>query len=117
MKYCSNCGAKLNGDEINCINCGFETKKDVNNLSDASESSIKNNDKSEVMGIISLVLALIPYALIVFCLIFSGGSFSEADAGAVWWLMVMYAPFSIPVAIISYICAVISSKNKKNKLA
>jgi len=117
MNFCSKCGTKLNGDEINCNNCNFEIKKDINDLSNSNENDMKTQNKSKVTGIISLILALIPYLLFIFCLIASGGSLSEADDGAVWWLFVMYAPFSIPIAITSYICAVVSSKNKKNKLA
>lgn len=117
MNYCSECGTKLNGDEIYCSKCNFEIKKDIKDLAINKENDFKEQKKSEEMGVVSLILALIPYSLFLYCLITSGGSFSEAGDGAVWWLFVMYIPFGIPISIVSYVLAVKSSENKKNRLA
>lgn len=59
---------------------------------------------------ISLILASLPVAIVIivflFCLVVSGGSTSENDMGAVWWIFVVSIWIMTPVTIIMNILSV-----------
>lgn len=81
------------------------------------------NNKSGKSGysIASLVLSAAPIIILLlgflFCLIVSGGSTSENDMGAVWWLFLFLILIIVPVAIatniLSIIFGIIGLKRKK----
>ena len=76
------------------------------------------NKKNGLSSIVSLIGAMIPLLLIAYCLIISGGSTSEAGAGAVWWLMIIYyGSIGIPMLIISIILGIVGLKTYRRKLA
>lgn len=133
MNSCSNCGNKINP---NATHCGFYGKylgndniniNNKNDLNGRSNNVIDNyyNDKSYIRmseskkyARISLILALIPVMLIAFCYIKSLGSFDESEAGAIWWLVILYfMTAGIPIAIASIILGIVSFLYKKNTLA
>ena len=114
MNFCSKCGTKLNGDEINCNNCNFEIKKDINDLSNSNENDMKTQNKSKVTGIISLILALIPYLLFFLC--YLGGLWDD-DGGTIWYMIIYIWTIGNPIAFASLVCGIISYKIKANKIA
>ena len=122
MKFCSNCGSELSNNETHCVNCGLCIKKDMNynkGYFDTGDTyDIKKLEKSEKNAKISLILALIPIALICYCLVVSHGETSEAGDGAIWWLLILYyLSIGFPIAITSLILGITSYKTQKNKLA
>ena len=136
MNFCSNCGNKLNANTTHCGYCGkclenisvnSNTNNNTNDLNNSSNNIMSNyyNDKlyirmseSKKYARISLILALIPVILIVFCYIKSLGSFDESGAGAIWWIVILYfMTVGIPVAIASIILGIVSFLYNKNALA
>lgn len=58
-------------------------------------------------SIVSIVATIIPIIFWLYCLITSGGSTSEGDSGAVWWLMVVYyGSLGFPLLLVSILFAV-----------
>ncbi len=89
-------------------NANNENSKEIE-LAKKQEKNNKNNSFN------SLVCALIPIILYVYCYIKSRGDGSEAGAGAIWWLMVLYYwTLGIPLFIASLVFGF--SALKKNKL-
>ena len=74
---------------------------------------VKVNNES---GYIALYLSLALVAVIIFCYIFSGGSFSEQDDGFIWFFAGMYLVIGeLPVTIASIIFGIKGLKNE-NKI-
>lgn len=68
---------------------------------------------SKALPIISIIAALMPVLLYVFCLISSRGSTSENGPGAVWWLMVFYAwSLAWPIFAIAIVTGILGLKSK-----
>ncbi len=64
-------------------------------------------------AIASLIIALIPVVLFLYCYVTSDGSTNEGGAGAVWWMMIFYYwTLGIPLAIASIVLAVMGLKSK-----
>ncbi len=62
MKYCSNCGNKINENTNICLKCGALLNQDVTNNQEYSNNSISGKGLSiagMVLGIISLILAIL----------------------------------------------------------
>lgn len=95
-----------------------DNKLSTNNVS-------KDNSRKSASSIASFVLSLAPIVILLmvflFCLIISGGSFSDNDRGAIWWLFITVIMVLIPVAIVTNILAiifgVIGLKRKKTAFA
>ena len=64
-------------------------------------------------AIASLIIALIPVVLFLYCYVTSGGSTNEGGAGAVWWMVIFYYwTLGIPLAIASLVLAIMGLKSK-----
>lgn len=115
--YCGKCGSALvNNSCPNCTNTNNMNNTNVNTIS--AEEQMKIYKKSEKRGKICLILSLIPIFLILYCFIESGGDTSEAEDGAVWWLVIVYyMSVGIPLAITSIICGLKSNEVQVNKPA
>ncbi|GEM_PF-3023236 len=63
-------------------------------------------------AIASLIIALIPIVLSLYCYIVSGGSQNESGAGAVWWMVIFYYwSLGIPLAIASIVLGIMGLKS------
>jgi len=70
----------------------------------------KKQDR-KVWSILSIIFAIIPITLWVYCFIASGGSASENGPGAIWWLIaIYYLSLGIPLAVISMAFGIIGLK-------
>ncbi len=107
LDYCPNC--KINEMKVqnNKLASSITTDKIPDNV-DVEESKITNeespvsNKKRNISSVASFILALIPYLLIIYCIIVSGGSFDESGSGAVWWLMIIYYwSLGFPILLVS----------------
>ena len=70
---------------------------------------MNNNQQKKINypGIISLILAIIPYLLFAFCYIMSNGE-GEDGAGAIIWLFVIYLwSVGIPIFIASVVFGIL----------
>jgi hypothetical protein len=64
-------------------------------------------------AIASLLIALIPVVLFLYCYVASDGSTNEGGAGAVWWMVIIYYwTLGIPLAIASIVLAIMGLKSK-----
>lgn len=127
MNFCSRCGNKLNNNEVRCINCGMNVKNDMNPvvnldisnidvIEEKAELSEKKSKTPFVLALISLILALIPILLFVYCVIISEMS-NDPSNGSGWLLVIYYWTIGIPNSIIALILGIISYVKQKNKLA
>lgn len=83
-----------------------------------SQELDKKEKRNRVFTYISIFTGLVPVLLILYCYNISGGSFSEAGSGAIWWLMIMYyGTFGIPLFILSIVFALYGLKSSKKILA
>lgn len=65
-------------------------------------AKMRRDKKQEKFSKLSIIFTMVPVALWVYCLIVSGGSTSEGDSGAIWWLIFMYySSIGIPLAALS----------------
>lgn len=73
---------------------------------------------SKALPIISIIAALMPVLLYVFCLISSRGSTSENGPGAVWWLMVLYVEsLGWPIFATAIVTGILGLKSKAKWLS
>ena len=97
-----------------------KNKKMINNI-----QCDKKNSRLNLYAKTSLILSLIPITVVLlgflFCLFISGGSLSDNDAGAVWWLFVFLLFILIPIApviiIIALILSIMGLKSEQKKFA
>ena len=104
-------------------------RNEVSGLNDDKRQSVvsvsKNNSRISGHSIASLILAVVPVVILLagflFCLIASGGSLSDNDSGAVWWLFIALLMVMVPVTgianILSVIFGIIGLRKKKTIIA
>lgn len=78
-----------------------------------------NNKKNGNKAIISVFAAAAPITLFIYCLITSGGSFSEGEPnGGIWWLVILYYwSVGIPLCVLSIMFAIQGLKSNLRWLA
>ena len=85
-----------------------------NNPDTKLEETIKNKKYS----IISLIATIIPIGLLLFCLIYSGGSFEENGRGVIWFYLIMYyGSIGIPLTVVALVNGERGLKTKYRKTA
>ena len=95
----------------------MDNNYDNNNIISSDINDVESKKKSKYTYL-SIISACIPIMLIVYCLIYSGGSLSEASDGAVWWLLIIYYwSVGIPQFILSLVWGISGLVKEKNKLA
>ena len=84
-----------------------------------SESMPQQSQKnSPGTAIASLICAIIPLAVLFYCLIISGGSGNENGSGAVWWIFAFYCwTLGLPLLIIWLVCGILGLKSPRRNMA
>ena len=98
----------------------FPEQQPKSNMQQSKNDSLEKNTNLRGQGcsIASFICAIIPIALLFYCLIVSGGSGSENGVGAVWWYVVIYCwTIGLPLFIVWLVCGILGVKSTRPKLA
>jgi len=122
-KFCSNCGNPLDDAAKFCMVCGTKCPEAPQPAQQSEvqaqpfaqaprvNNKVENTGKKSGFSAASLIIAVLPLVILLlgflFCFILSGGSSSDNDAGAIWWLFIAMLGIIVPASILTNLLSVI----------